>query len=142
MSTLTFFPKACIQETNRLTPTVPSFARRISQDMKLHGYHIPKDTMVGWNAFLFNTQFPEPEKFIPERWIENKKDICPYSVRQFSHGPRMCIGKRFAELELLIVMHKMMTNFELKSVQKDPLTISQVLVMAPDQSLDFQFNEL
>ena len=34
--------KACIQETNRLTPTVPSFGRRICQDMNLHGYHIPK----------------------------------------------------------------------------------------------------
>merc|ERR1711962_619095 len=55
--------KACIQETNRLTPTVPSFGRRICQDMNLHGYHIPKDTVVGWNAFLFRNQFPEPEKF-------------------------------------------------------------------------------
>jgi cytochrome P450 len=34
--------KACIQETNRLTPTVPAFARRIRQDMNLQGYHIPK----------------------------------------------------------------------------------------------------
>ena len=34
--------KACIQETNRLTPTVPAFARRIRQDMNLQGYQIPK----------------------------------------------------------------------------------------------------
>ena len=49
--------------------------------------------MVGWNAFIFRNQFPDPEKFIPERWLENKKEICPHAVRQFSHGPRMCIGK-------------------------------------------------
>ena len=34
--------KACMQESNRLTPTVPAFARRIRQDMNLQGYHIPK----------------------------------------------------------------------------------------------------
>ena len=50
--------------------------------------------MVGWNAFIFRNQFPDPEKFIPERWLENKKEICPHAVRQFSHGPRMCIGNK------------------------------------------------
>ena len=54
----------------------------------------------------------------------------------------MCIGKRFAELELLIVMHKMMNNYELKWARKEPMTASQVLVMEPDQTLDFQFNDL
>ena len=54
----------------------------------------------------------------------------------------MCIGKRFAELELLIVVHKLMTNFEIKWINKEPLTISQVLLNVPDQTLDFQFNDL
>lgn len=54
----------------------------------------------------------------------------------------MCIGKRFAEMELLIVTHKLMQNFDLKWVNKDPMTISQTLINVPDQSLDFQFNEL
>ena len=60
----------------------------------------------------------------------------------FSHGPRMCIGKRFAELEMLIVVHKLMTNFEIKWVNEEPLTISQVLLNVPDQSLTFQFKDL
>ena len=44
---------------------------------------------------IFQKQLPEPEKFLPERWIENKKEICPFSVRQFSHGPRMNDGAIF-----------------------------------------------
>jgi len=47
--------------------------------------------------------FPDPEKFIPERWIECKNEIHPFAVRNFSHGPRMCIGKRFAELEIQVI---------------------------------------
>ena len=54
----------------------------------------------------------------------------------------MCVGKRFADMELLIVMHKMMNNFDLKWVNKEPMTLSQALVNVPDQSLDFQFTDL
>ena len=35
-----------------------------------------------------------------------------------------------------------MYNFDLKWVNEDPVTISQVLVNVSDQSLDFQFNDL
>ena len=134
--------KACIQETLRMTPVIPLMLRIIPNDLILHGYHIPKNTLIVWNYVLFSDQFTESDKFIPERWIENKKSICPHAVRPFSHGPRMCIGKRFAELEILVVMHKMMTNFELKWVNPEPMTISQVGTCNPDQSLDFQFNSI
>ena len=136
--------KACIQESNRLTPTIALMVRLIPEEFNLHGYQIPKKTMMAWSPMLFREQFKDWDKFIPERWIDNRieKSICPHAVRQFSFGPRMCIGKRFADMELLIVMHKMMHNFDLKWVNEDPMTISQVLANVPDQSLDFQFNDL
>ena len=134
--------KACIQETNRLTPTIAMNGRVIAEDMTLHGYHIPKGSMVMWNYFMNSETFPDHDKFIPERWIENKEEICPHAARQFSHGPRMCIGKRFAELEFLLVMHKMMNNFRLEWVNPERMTQSQVMVNVPDQSLDFKFNDI
>ncbi len=37
--------------------------------------------------------FPDPEAFRPERWLgDEKSTIHPMAVRQFSKGPRMCIG--------------------------------------------------
>lgn len=49
--------------------------------------------------------FPRPLEFIPERWIkgdpqENSKNYHPYTVLPFGFGPRMCIGRRIAELEM------------------------------------------
>ncbi len=134
--------KACLQETFRLTPIVPSMLRQIPEDMTIQGYNIPKDTLVMWSFHLLAKQFPDHDQFIPERWIENKKDICPFKVRQFSHGPRMCIGKRFAEMELLVVAHKLMHNFELKWMNPEPVSMSQKFINVPDQSLDFQFKDI
>ena len=108
----------------------------------LRGYHIPKGTQVLWSTFLYQQQFSNHDKFMPERWLNDKNEICPYAVQAFGLGPRMCIGKRFANLELLTVTHKIMTNFRINWMTAEPMTISQVLINEPDQSLDFQFVDL
>ena len=55
--------------------------------------------------------FPDPEAYQPERWLRNtgQKDIHPFSALTFGHGPRMCIGKRFAEQELFLGLIKVLT---------------------------------
>ena len=45
-------------------------------------------------------------------------------------------------MTIFIIVHKLMTNFEIKWVNEEPLTISQVLLNVPDQSLNFQFKDL
>ncbi|PSN49517.1 hypothetical protein C0J52_18944 [Blattella germanica] len=55
--------------------------------------------------------FPEPEKFIPERWMKGPKGepaearkAHPFIYMPFGFGPRMCLGKRFAEYEIFILI--------------------------------------
>ena len=51
----------------------------------------------------------------------------------------MCIGKRFAELELQVAIHQIMNNYSVKWARSEPLDCHQELVSVPDQSLDLQF---
>lgn len=59
--------------------------------------------------------FPENKKFIPERWLRQNKDddgscpqakknIHPFAFLPFGFGARACIGRRFAELEMEILL--------------------------------------
>lgn len=57
------------------------------------------------------TEFEQADKFIPERWLKENtdpkcphaKDVHPFSLLSFGFGPRMCIGKRFADLEMEVL---------------------------------------
>jgi cytochrome P450 len=54
--------------------------------------------------------YPEADKFIPERWLkddpQHSKRAHPFTTMPFGFGPRMCIGRRFAELEIETLLTK------------------------------------
>jgi cytochrome P450 len=54
--------------------------------------------------------YPEADKFIPERWLKSdpqgSKRTHPFVTMPFGFGPRMCVGRRFAELEMETLVTK------------------------------------
>ncbi|XP_012059255.1 PREDICTED: cytochrome P450 9e2-like [Atta cephalotes] len=63
--------------------------------------------------------FPNPDKFDPERFSdENKDKILPYTYLPFGHGPRKCIGNRFALMETKILIAHLLLKFTLKITKK------------------------
>lgn len=53
----------------------------------------------------------DPETFRPERWMklekgENDGYIHPFASLPYGYGARMCLGRRFADLEMQILIAK------------------------------------
>ncbi|XP_012543609.1 cytochrome P450 9e2 [Monomorium pharaonis] len=72
--------------------------------------------------------FPNPDKFDPERFSdENKDNITPYTYLPFGHGPRKCIGNRFAFMETKILIVNLLQKFTLKTIEKtvEPIVFSK-----------------
>lgn len=68
----------------------------------LKDMHFPTGSIVGCSAYElhFNpTIFPDPEKFIPERWLNATDDMSKYWFA-FGAGSRACIARNLATLEL------------------------------------------
>ncbi|XP_050501561.1 cytochrome P450 4C1-like isoform X2 [Diabrotica virgifera virgifera] len=121
-----------IKETLRLYPSVPVLGRRLPEDMEYDGHLLPKGMNILLSTFAMHRckeYFPEPLKFIPERF-EDAKLTNPYVYTPFSAGPRNCIGQKFAILEVKSTLSKILRNFELM-----PATPVHELQLAPQTIL-------
>uniref|UniRef100_A0A336M3C6 CSON009018 protein n=1 Tax=Culicoides sonorensis TaxID=179676 RepID=A0A336M3C6_CULSO len=118
--------RACVKESLRIIPVVLGTARQLQHDLIIKNYFLPKGTnMILPIETLMRDdgQFPLADKFIPERWLRNDehqnegcphaKQAHPFAYLPFGFGERICIGKRFAELEIAILTSRMVRNFQI-----------------------------
>ena len=112
--------RATIKEILRTNPPTLANARIIEEPIELGGYEFPGGLVyVPCHYFMGTSErfIDEPEKFIPERWLRNSPDKAkthPFLMMPFGHGPRMCVGRRFAEQEVSIFITKILQNFRVE----------------------------
>ncbi|XP_060518386.1 probable cytochrome P450 12a4, mitochondrial [Cylas formicarius] len=114
--------KAVVREATRLSPISIGQLRTTIKDLVLGGYQIPKGTdVVTINLLLSHDEkyFKDAKMFKPERWLRDTEDeyssknVNPFASLPFGFGPRSCIGKRLANLELDVGLSKVIRNFQL-----------------------------
>ncbi|KAM6529866.1 Cytochrome P450 monooxygenase luc2 [Fusarium falciforme] len=121
--------QACIDETMRLVPgQATGSPRETSKDDVVLGYRIPAGTTVFPNTQEGHTQeahWEEPQKFVPERWLETQATNVPYWP--FSAGSRVCIGKHFAFQEMHLTLVTLLRKFKFEYVDgQDESTVFRV----------------
>jgi len=121
ISTLEYL-EACIMETLRLNPPAAEHDRTCVNDCVVNGIKIKKGVTIKMPVYAAHYDpefFPEPEKYKPERFLkENADDIVPYTWRPFGSGNRVCIGQRFAMMEMKIFLAKFLSKFKVISTEK------------------------
>lgn len=88
------FTEACVLETQRLGDIAPfGVPHAVTEDTEFRGYFIPKDTEVFPNMYSVHMDpnvWPQPDKFNPHRFFDDKgridkKELIPFSVGEY--GP-------------------------------------------------------
>lgn len=126
--------KACIDEAMRLAPAVPGAMPRevLPGGIEVDGAYLPEGTDCGTPCYAIHRHpdyYKEPNSFVPERWIEGamcqtdsqiwvsskdgvdiaRRAFCPFSI-----GPRGCIGKSMALMELRLTVARMIYLFDIE----------------------------
>lgn len=97
---------------------------------------------------LDNHIFDRSDEFIPERWLKDNadpqcphaKDSHPFAYLPFGFGPRMCIGRRFAELEIEVLVIRIIREFKLEWNQPD-LKFKSFAFNVPADPLRFRMTD-
>ncbi|RDW67212.1 cytochrome P450 [Aspergillus mulundensis] len=127
MHTCTFL-RACIDESMRLSPSAASSLWREAETpgATVDGQYIPPGVDVGTCIYSIHhnpTYYPDPFTFRPERWIPSEcgtvhKDADVGAARSafnpFSLGPRSCIGKSLAYVELHLALANVLWAFDMR----------------------------
>jgi len=121
--------EAIIKETSRIRPTVSMVSRYSSQPDEVAGYKWPSDVLFILYVRGINNNplyWKDPEKFIPERFydpqeIENQHKN---SFSMFGGGPRMCLGRKVAIIELKTLLASLYRKFDVELADmKAPLHV-------------------
>ena len=117
---------AVIKEAYRTYPAIMSTKPRI-----LHapltvtgtGITLPPQTVVGMQNFVHHRNaeiFPEPERFVPERWLDGESKLTTdlasmnASITPFSTGAYNCIGQTLAKVEIYLAVSHIIQRFDLR----------------------------
>ena len=127
--------RAVINETMRLFPPVPWFARRARTADRLLGHPIPRDALVIFSPWLLHRDerwWPNPRAFDPGRFLDERNKVRrPWTFMPFGGGPRSCIGLHLAMTEMVVALALIVRDFELSSADRRAPQPQAVITLRP-----------
>ncbi|RBQ81204.1 hypothetical protein FVER14953_03770 [Fusarium verticillioides] len=115
---------AVIHETLRISSPAPGILTRLvsSGGTKYGSHFLPADTSVSTAQRLIHYDpvlFPEPETFMPERWLDNSDKASKKNLIPFGKCPRMCVGLNLSYMQAYVFLGNLIRRFDLSLQDKD-----------------------
>jgi len=107
-----------LREAERLYPPVSVAPRVVCEDVAVEGYALPAGTRVLYSAaatHLLPALWADPTRFDPDRFASPRAEHrgAPYALVGFGGGPRVCIGRSLARLELAVLLARALRRYRL-----------------------------
>jgi cytochrome P450 len=124
-----------IKEAIRLYPPAYVFGRQSDRAIDLGGYHLPAGAIINFSPYVMHRRadlFPEPERFLPERWTPEFEQRLPrHAYMPFGGGPRICVGNHFAMMEAQIILAALAQRVTFELVPGQAIVPEPVITLRP-----------
>lgn len=112
---LPYLDNVC-RESLRYIPPIPMTVRQSVAEDQLGPYTVPAGTTVYIHANAIH-RLPQfwgetANEFDPDRWDHLPADFTPNAFMTFLQGPRGCIGRKFAETEMKLLIVSLLSAFK------------------------------
>ncbi len=111
------FLTATLKEALRLYPPIAALmTRRTTAPITLGGVEVPQGAMLRITPWVLHRDerwFAQPDRFMPERFLDDAPAIPKGAWIPFGLGPRVCIGQHFAMLEMTLLSAMLLRRYRL-----------------------------
>jgi unspecific monooxygenase len=133
------YVRRVLDESLRLWPTAPAFAREAREDTVLAGEHPMR--RGAWALVLTPMLHRDPEvwgadaeRFDPDRFeAQAVRSRAPHTFKPFGTGARACIGRQFALHEATLVLGLLLRRYELRPDPAYRLRVTERLTLMPEE---------
>jgi cytochrome P450 len=125
-----------MKETIRRYPPLPVIPRVATENFEWGGYVIPEGAMAvvsPIHTHHMEEWWPDPFRWDPERFKPERAEDQrhTHSWVPFGGGPHLCIGLRFAELQVKAIMHQMLRRYRWRVPADYRMPVQQAPISKP-----------
>jgi cytochrome P450 len=124
------YTERVVREALRMYPPAYSFGREALEDDEILGWPVPAGTTLfvfPWVLHRHPRFYPDPLSFDPDRWTDAfRRELPRLAYLPFGSGPRMCIGREFARMELVLIVATIAQRFRLEWGAERPTPMASI----------------
>lgn len=130
------FITACLNESQRVTPSAPGYIRWLTEDTQIGDWLIPAGTAVLPNIYATHRRKDiygeDALEFNPDRWLTKTggtRAFKPHEFMPFGGGRRACVGMSQARQQLRVIFSEFARRVEFSSQFEgtDSLPLSRLI---------------
>lgn len=131
-----------VNETFRCYPAIHAIPRVTTAPVEVGGYTLPRDSQVllsVWRLHHDGRFYDDPLAFDPDRWTATTPREQGYRFIPFGAGPRICIGRHLARLEMKATLATIGRRYRFDA--DGPLDVSPQMTTQPDGPVPIHLTE-
>lgn len=133
------YGRMVLDEVMRLYPPSAVLPRQTNADDAIGSYTVPKNAVVMMSQYVTHRHpdfWPEPERFRPERFSPDQVVARHrFAYFPFGEGPRVCIGKPFALMEMHLALATIAQTYILRAAPNRPVVPALAVTLSPRDGL-------
>jgi cytochrome P450 len=136
------FGEMLVKETLRFYSPTWLLVRQVQEDRSVHGHRLERGSLIWISPYLLHRDaryFHAPDRFLPDRFRKGDSvEDARTAFIPFGRGPRTCVGRQLAMMELRLVLAVIAQSRTLEITSGEPVQARASLTIRPAKEINMR----